>query len=92
MIICIQQKSGMRLIVSPGARMRRIVTMKLMAPLSDATPSRMMPITQKSMLGPGAKHPCPPFAAVCAAASVLCWLIVPHRQPLTDGSVSVSGA
>ena len=40
-IIVIHTNSGMRLIVKPGARMRKIVTMKLSAPEIDAMNDRL---------------------------------------------------
>ena len=50
MIIVIQTKSGMRLMVMPGARRRRMVTIKFSAPTSDEIPSRFRPMIQKSIL------------------------------------------
>jgi len=43
-----QTKIGMRSMVIPGARIRRIVTMKLMAPSSDDTPTMSSPSVQRS--------------------------------------------
>ena len=51
----IQTKTGMRNNVIPGARMFRIVTMKLNPPASDAMPRICRPSAQKSMPWPGVK-------------------------------------
>ena len=47
-----QVKIGMRIIVMPGARRLRMVTMKLKAPAIEATPSICSPKAQKSTSGP----------------------------------------
>ena len=44
----IQVKIGMRISFMPGARMFRIVTMRLMEPVSDAMPVMSSDIVQKS--------------------------------------------
>ena len=49
----IQTKIGIRIIVMPGARMLTIVTKKLNAAASDATPRIWRPSIQKSTLRPG---------------------------------------
>ena len=41
-------KTGIRIIVIPGARIRRIVTMKLMPPRIEAVPTMMRPAIQRS--------------------------------------------
>ena len=89
--IVIQVKSGMRLIVMPGARMRRMVTTKLIAPVTEAMPRIERPTIQKSGLEPGEKQPCPPAAAADAAACACCCAVVSAcvRQV---GVASVSGA
>src|SRR5512144_2849741 len=48
-----QMNSGMRLNDMPGARRRKIVTMKLMPPTVVEMPRNVMPRAQKSMLRPG---------------------------------------
>ena len=48
-----QAKSGMRIHVIPGARMLWIVTMKLIAPASDAIDVRWMPRIHRSCPTPG---------------------------------------
>jgi hypothetical protein len=40
--------TGIRITVMPGARIRRIVTMKLMPPRIDAVPTRIKPTIQRS--------------------------------------------
>ena len=49
----IQTNTGMRMSVMPGARMLRMVTMKLMAEVVDAMPSITIPTAQKSGPRPG---------------------------------------
>ena len=49
----IQLNTGRRIIFIPGARMLRIVTMKLKPAASDAMPRIWRPSSQKSMFGPG---------------------------------------
>ncbi len=49
----IQMKTGMRMSVMPGARMLRIVTMKLIAAIIDDTPRIWRLSSQKSVLSPG---------------------------------------
>ena len=49
----IHTKMGMRMSVMPGARMFRAVTMRLMAPSSEAMPAIWRPRAQKSMPWPG---------------------------------------
>ena len=44
---------GMRLNVMPGARILKMVTMKLTAPTVVEMPTKTMPRPQKSMLMPG---------------------------------------
>ena len=51
----IQTKTGMRMSVIPGARMFRIVTMKLMPEVTDPKPSITRPTVQKSGPWPGRK-------------------------------------
>ncbi len=48
-----QTKSGMRNMVMPGARMLKIVAMKLIAPMIDAMPARWNDRMKKSAAGPG---------------------------------------
>jgi len=45
----IQVKTGIFMSVMPGARMLRQVTMRLMAPVSEAMPVICRPSSQKSM-------------------------------------------
>ena len=45
----IQVKMGMRIIFIPGARILRMVTIKLMAPVSEAIPVICKPSVQKSI-------------------------------------------
>src|SRR5579875_2824382 len=52
-IMVIQTKSGIRLIVIPGARILKIVTTKFSEPAIDETPSIRMPRAQKSIFRPG---------------------------------------
>ena len=49
----IQVNIGMRISVMPGARMLMIVTKKLTAAASEATPRIWRPSIQKSMFSPG---------------------------------------
>ena len=49
----IQTKTGIRIIVIPGARMFRIVTMKLTAAVIEPIPRSIRPIAQKSGPRPG---------------------------------------
>src|SRR5439155_1532589 len=49
----IHTKTGMRIIVMPGARMLRIVTMKLIAAITDETPRIWRLRIQKSTPRPG---------------------------------------
>ena len=49
----IHTKIGMRIRLMPGARMLMMVTIRLMAPVSDAMPRIWRPNTQKSMLWAG---------------------------------------
>ena len=49
----IQTNIGIRIIVMPGARRLTIVTKKLTAAASDATPRIWRPMFQKSTLSPG---------------------------------------
>ena len=49
----IQTNIGIRIIVMPGARMLMMVTKKLTAAASEATPRICRPMTQKSAFGPG---------------------------------------
>ena len=49
----IQMNIGMRISFMPGARRLTIVTMKLNAAASEATPRIWRPSIQKSMLSPG---------------------------------------
>ena len=49
----IQLNAGTRSIFMPGARMFRMVTMKLNPAASDEIPRICRPSSQKSMLGPG---------------------------------------
>ncbi len=49
-----QQNSGSRLSDMPGARMRNIVTMKLMPPIVVEMPRKVTPIAQKSSPSPDA--------------------------------------
>ena len=51
----IHTNTGMRMSVMPGARMFRIVTMKLIADVVDPMPSMMSPTVQKSGPCPGRK-------------------------------------
>ncbi len=44
----LQQKAGMRSMVIPGARIRRIVTMKLIPPRIEAVPTIASPTIQRS--------------------------------------------
>ena len=44
----LQVNTGIRIIVMPGARIRRIVTMKLIPPRIDAVPTRISPAIQRS--------------------------------------------
>ncbi len=44
----LQVKTGMRIIVMPGARIRRIVTMKLIPPRIEADPTRISPTIHRS--------------------------------------------
>ena len=44
----LQVNTGMRIIVIPGARMRRIVTMKLIPPRIEADPTRISPTIHRS--------------------------------------------
>ncbi len=46
---CIHTKTGRRKKVMPGARIMKMVVMKLTAPSNDATPSSRSPIAQKSI-------------------------------------------
>ncbi len=48
-----QQNSGILCIVIPGARMLRMVAMKLMAPSSDEMPARCSENSEKSVARPG---------------------------------------
>ena len=50
-----QQNSGMRCMVSPGARMLKMVTMKLMAPRTDEAPAMCRLRIPKSTPAPGWK-------------------------------------
>jgi hypothetical protein len=50
----IHTNTGMRIIDMPGARILRIVTMKLTADITDETPRICRLKIQKSTLGPGA--------------------------------------
>src|SRR5947209_8685039 len=52
-ISVIHTKIGMRIRLMPGARMLTMVTIRLMAPVSDAMPRICRPNTQKSMLCAG---------------------------------------
>ena len=49
----IHTNTGIRIMVMPGARMLRIVTMKLMAAITDDTPRICRLTIQKSTPGPG---------------------------------------
>jgi hypothetical protein len=51
----IHTNTGMRMSVIPGARMFRIVTMKLIADVTDPMPSITRPTVQKSGPWPGRK-------------------------------------
>ncbi len=51
----IQVKTGMRIRLMPGARMLRMVTIRLMAPVSEARPVICRARTQKSMPWVGEK-------------------------------------
>ena len=48
-----QTKSGILCSVMPGARMLKIVVMKLMAPRIDEAPARWIERMAKSIAGPG---------------------------------------
>src|SRR5687768_16395032 len=50
-----QAKMGMRLIVIPGARILKMVTMKLTAPTVVDSPVKITPRAQKSMFRPAEK-------------------------------------
>ena len=49
----IHTKTGMRISVIPGARMLKMVVMKLTPAIIEAAPRICRPSSQKSMLGPG---------------------------------------
>ncbi len=51
----IHTKTGIRMSVMPGARMFRIVTMKLMPEVTEPNPSMTNPTVQKSGPWPGRK-------------------------------------
>ena len=53
----IHVNTGIRMSVIPGARMLRIVTMKLIADVVDPMPSSTMPTAQKSGPFPGSAPP-----------------------------------
>src|SRR5512137_973784 len=46
-----QQNNGMRVMVMPGVRMLRMVTMKLIAPTSDDVPMMTRPMIHRSVPG-----------------------------------------
>ena len=48
-----QVKIGMRIMLMPGARMLKIVVMKLIPAATEATPSTCRPSSQKSTWRPG---------------------------------------
>ena len=50
---CDQTNSGILCMVMPGARMLKIVVMKLMAPRIDEAPARCSDRMTKSIAGPG---------------------------------------
>ncbi len=56
-------KIGMRNIVMPGARILKIVVMKLIEPSSDAAAMRISPTIHRSW-------PCSPSCAVCSESGV----------------------
>jgi hypothetical protein len=49
----VQQNIGIRIRLMPGARILMIVTKKLIAPASVATPRIWRPMIQKSVFSPG---------------------------------------
>ena len=55
--VIIQVNTGMRMSVMPGARMLRMVTMKLIADVVEPMPSSTMPTHQKSGPWPGSAPP-----------------------------------
>ena len=69
MTIIIQQNSGIRLMLMPGARNLNIVTTKFNEPAIEETPSIVVPRIQKSAFMPGVQTTaCKPHLASLSGA------------------------